>query len=98
LRCDPFDFLLAQLKRPLEIQPLLQDQEEHYPIPMPRAKKPPQLSAKERALLNRLDRLSEEEIKRLTTREIFAYFKLIDRVDSRTDIRRMVERAKWRHK
>ena len=71
---------------------------EHYPIPMPRAKKPPQLSAKERALLNRLDRLSEEEIKRLTTREIFAYFKLIDRVDSRTDIRRMVERAKWRHK
>ena len=51
---------------------------------MPRAKKPPQLSAKERALLNRLDRLSEEEIKRLTTREIFAYFKLIDRVDSRT--------------
>jgi hypothetical protein len=48
--------------------------------------------------LNRLDRLSEEEIKRLTTREIFAYFKLIDRVDSRTDIRRMVERAKWRHK
>jgi len=72
--------------------------QEHYPIPMPRAKKPPQLSAKERALLNRLDRLSEEEIKRLTTREIFAYFKLIDRVDSRTDIRRMVERAKWRHK
>jgi hypothetical protein len=55
LRCDPFDFLLAQLKRPLEIQPLLQDQEEHYPIPMPRAKKPPQLSAKERALLNRLE-------------------------------------------
>jgi hypothetical protein len=72
---------------------------EHYPIPMPRAKKPSQLSAKERALLNRLDRLSEEEIKRrLTTREIFAYFKLIDRVDSRTDIRRMVERAKLRHK
>src|SRR5262249_16853432 len=71
---------------------------ESYPIPMPRAKKPPQLSAKERALLNRLDHLSEKEIKRLTTREIFAYFKLIDRVDSRTDIRRMVERAKWRHK
>jgi hypothetical protein len=56
---------------------------EHYPIPMPRAKKPPQLSAKERALLNRPDRLSEEEIKRLTTREIFAYFKIIDKVDSR---------------
>ena len=51
-----------------------------------------------RALVNRLDRLSEEEIKRLTTREIFAYFKLIDRVDARTDIRRMVERAKWKHK
>src|SRR5262245_2840587 len=30
---------------------------EHYPIPMLRAKKPPQLSAKERALLNRLDRV-----------------------------------------
>jgi hypothetical protein len=58
---------------------------EHYPIPMPRAKKPPQLSTKERALLNRLDRLSEAEIKRLTTREIFAYFKLIDRVDSKTE-------------
>ena len=71
---------------------------EHYPIPMPCAKKPPQLSAKERALFNRLDRLSEEEIKRLTTREIFAYFKLIDRVDSRADIRRMGERAKWKHK
>jgi hypothetical protein len=41
---------------------------------------------------------SEEEIKRLTTREIFAYFKLIDRVDSRADIRRMVERAKWKRK
>jgi hypothetical protein len=65
---------------------------------MPRAKKPPQLSAKKRALVNRLDRLSEEEIKRLTTREIFAHFKLIDRVDSRADIRRMVERAKWKHK
>ena len=71
---------------------------EHYPIPMPRAKKPPQLSAKQRALLNRLDRLSEEEIKRRTTREIFAYFKLIDSVDFRADIPRMVERAKWTHK
>src|SRR6516164_11117757 len=30
---------------------------EHYPIPMLRAKKPPQLSAKERALPNRLDRV-----------------------------------------
>jgi hypothetical protein len=48
---------------------------------MPRAKKSGQLSAKERA--NRLDRLSEEEIKRLTTQEIFAYFKLIDKADSR---------------
>jgi hypothetical protein len=51
-----------------------------------------------RALVSRLDRLSEEEIKRLTTREIFAYFKLIDRVDSRADIRRMVEGTKWKHK
>ncbi len=38
---------------------------------MLRTKKPAQLSAKERAPLNRLDRLSEEEIKRLTTRELF---------------------------
>src|SRR6516165_12166286 len=56
---------------------------EHYPIPMPRAKKPSQLSAKERALLNRPDHSSEEEIKRLTTRADFAYFKIIDKVDSR---------------
>jgi hypothetical protein len=56
---------------------------EHYPIPMPRAKKPSQLSAKERALLNRPDHSSEEEIKRLTTRAAFAYFKIIDKVDSR---------------
>lgn len=80
---------------------------------MPRAKKPAQLSAKERALLNRLNRLSEDEIKRLTTRELFAYFKLIDKADSKAvrseleevcvdlgltneDIRRMVERAKWK--
>ena len=56
---------------------------EHYPIPMPRAKKPSQLSAKERALLNRPDHSSEEEIKRLTTRADFAYFKIIDKVASR---------------
>ena len=71
---------------------------EHYPktsgIAMPRAKKHPKLSADERAFHNRLDCLNEEEIKQLTTREIFAYFKIIDKVDSRADIRRMVERAK----
>jgi hypothetical protein len=44
---------------------------------MPRAKKHPKLSADERAFLNRLDCLNEEEIKQLTTREIFAYFKII---------------------
>ena len=43
-----------------------------------------------RAFLNRLDCLNEEEIKQLTTREIFAYFKIIDKVDSRADVRRMV--------
>jgi hypothetical protein len=67
-------------------------------IAMPRAKKHPKLSADERAFLNRLDCLNEEEIKQLTTREIFAYFKIIDqdhrKVDSRADIRRMMERAK----
>jgi hypothetical protein len=48
---------------------------------MHRAKKHPKLSADERAFLNRLDCLNEEEIKQLTTREIFAYFKIIDKVD-----------------
>jgi hypothetical protein len=61
---------------------------------MPPAKKHPKLSADERAFLNRLDYLNEEEIKQLTTRKIFAYFKIIDKVDSRADVRRMVERAK----
>jgi hypothetical protein len=44
---------------------------------MPRAKKYLKLSADERAFVNRLDCLNEEEIKQLTTREIFAYFKII---------------------
>jgi len=61
---------------------------------MPRPKKHPKLFADERAFLNRLDCLNEEEIKQLTTREIFAYFKIIDKVDSRADVRRMVERAR----
>jgi hypothetical protein len=61
---------------------------------MPRAKKHPKLFADERAFLNRLDCLNEEEIKQLTTREIFAYFKIIDKVDSRADVRRMMERAR----
>jgi hypothetical protein len=54
----------------------------------------PRLSADEREFLNRLDCLNEEEIKQLTTREIFAYFKIIDKVDSRGDVRRMVESAR----
>jgi hypothetical protein len=49
---------------------------------MPRAKKSPRLSTDERALLDR-DSLSEEELQRLTTQEINAYFKIIDKVDSR---------------
>jgi hypothetical protein len=61
---------------------------------MHRAKKHPKLSADERAVLNQLDCLNEEETKQLTTREIFAYFKIIDKVESRADVRRMVERAK----
>jgi hypothetical protein len=32
-------------------------------------------------------RLNEEKIKQFTTREIFAYFKIIDKVDSRADVR-----------
>jgi hypothetical protein len=51
-------------------------------IAMPRAKKHSKLSD-ERAFHNRLDCLNEDEIKQLTTREIFAYFKIIDNVDSR---------------
>jgi hypothetical protein len=67
-------------------------------IAMPRVKKHPKLSADERAFLNRLDCLNEEEIKQLTTRKIFAYFKIIDKVDSRADVRGMGERAKWKRK
>ena len=55
-------------------------------IAMHRAKKHPKLSADERAL----DCLNEEEIKQLTTREIFAYFKIIDKVVSRVDVRRQL--------
>jgi hypothetical protein len=61
--------------------------QEHYPnqveSPCLAPKSIRKLSADERAFLNWLDCLNEEEIKRLTTREIFAYFKIIDKVDSR---------------
>jgi hypothetical protein len=60
---------------------------------MPRAKKHPKLSADERAFHNRLDCLNEEEIKQLTTREIFAYFKIIENVDSRRKMARSPSRA-----
>jgi hypothetical protein len=39
-----------------------------------------QVADKQRAP-SRLDLLSEEEVKRFTTREIFAYFKVIDKAD-----------------
>ena len=54
----------------------------------------PKLSVDERAFRNRLDCLNEEEIKQLTTRELFAYFKVIDKVGSRANVRRIVERAR----
>ena len=54
-----------------------------FRIAMPRAKKHPKLSSDERAFLNRLARLNEEKIKQFTTREIFAYFKIIDKVDTK---------------
>ena len=67
-------------------------------IAMPRARKLPKLSTDERTFLHRLDCLNEEEIKQLTTREIFAYFKIIDqdhrKVDSRANLRPMMERTK----
>jgi hypothetical protein len=44
------------------------------------AKECSQVADKERAP-SRLDLLSEEEVKRLATREIFAYFKVIDKAD-----------------
>ena len=62
-------------------------------IAMPRAKKASGTVCGRAGFLNRLDCLNEEEIKQLTTREIFAYFKIIDKVDSSADVRRMVERA-----
>jgi hypothetical protein len=60
---------------------VLWDENQLYPsgMAMPRAN--PKLSADERTFLNRLDCLSQEEIKQLTTRELFAYFKVIDKVD-----------------
>jgi hypothetical protein len=44
------------------------------------AKKCWQVADKER-VPSRLDLLSEDEVKRLTTREIFVYFKVIDKAD-----------------
>ena len=60
---------------------MLWDENQLYPsgISMPRTN--PKPSADEQTFLNRLDCLSPEEIKQLTTRELFAYFKVIDKVD-----------------
>jgi hypothetical protein len=73
---------------------VLWDENQLYPsgIAMPHGN--PKPSADERTFLNRLDCLNEEEIKQLTTRELFAYFRVIDNVDSRTDARPMVERTR----
>jgi len=54
---------------------------EHYPITMPRAKKPAQLSAKERVLLNRLSQRGDLRL-----------LQAIDKADSRA-VRRQLEEA-----
>ena len=63
-----------------------------YPSGIAMFRANPKLSADERAFLGRLD-CYEEETKQFTTRELFAYFKVIDKVDSRADARLIVKRA-----
>jgi hypothetical protein len=61
---------------------------------MPR--KTPKLTAEERAILDRMNRLSEKEVERLTTQEIIAYFKIIDKLDPRA-VRGALEEAAVEH-
>jgi hypothetical protein len=50
---------------------------------MSRTKKPSKLSADERAFLDRIRSLNEEETERLTVEEIIAYHNIMDKIDPR---------------
>jgi hypothetical protein len=48
---------------------------------MSRTKKPSKLSADERAFLDRIRSLNEEETEKLTVEEIIAYLNIMDKID-----------------
>ena len=50
---------------------------------MSRTKKPSKLSADERAFLNRIRSLNEEETEKLTFEELIAYFNIMHKIDPR---------------
>jgi len=50
---------------------------------MSRTKKPPKLSADERAFLDRICTLNEEEIEKLTFEETVAYLNIMHKIDPR---------------
>jgi hypothetical protein len=50
---------------------------------MSRTKKPSNLSADERAFLNRFRSLNEEETEKLTFEELIAYFNIMHKIDPR---------------
>jgi hypothetical protein len=50
---------------------------------MSRTKKPSKLSADERAFLNRIHSLNEEETEKLTIEEIIAYYNIMHKIDPR---------------
>src|SRR5262252_6171106 len=51
---------------------------------MSRTKKPSKLSADERAFLNRIRSLNEEETKKLTFEELIAYWNIMHKIDPRS--------------
>jgi hypothetical protein len=50
---------------------------------MSRTKKPSKLSADERAFLNRIRSLNEEETEKLTFEELIAYWNIMDKINPR---------------
>jgi len=50
---------------------------------MSRTQKPSKLSADERAFLNRIRSLNEEETEKLTFEEMIAYLNIMDKIDPR---------------
>jgi hypothetical protein len=81
---------------------------------MSRTKKPSKLSADERAFLDRIRSLNEEETEKLTVEEITAYWNIMHKIDPRfrhafeevfidrgltnSEVLRLLERAKERAK